>query len=238
MKASQPPKKPYYTQLYPKHLLIGGAIIGFTLYGARSCQADNRDSIQEALETPRVTVETVKSVNVGDQVILEGEIAIKSPTVIEDLVVACEQEYYNDGEEYYWEPLKRHPNPLILNIAPELSSQVNITEPCNVEGYRRRYLEMRENAPTFVSKRRAIGYVTGQQITVIGTVVSANPLSLKATYARGGSYADYLKSLKSSKMLTKLLAGFLLFLGTVIALIPKLDNEEEAESQAIENPWD
>lgn len=220
------PSPPSYSQrLSAERLFVGCAIIGFTLFGVRFCQANHRENIQEALETPRISAETVQSIEVGDQVIVEGTIAENTPPLIEDLVLACEEEYYNLGDEYYWETLKEYPNTLSLKITPDLSSRVIMNQPCDVEGYKRRLLELRPEAPAAVNRRRAIGYVAGQQITVVGIVYKTRPLELETTYARAGSYASYVSKLKSNGLVIKIFAGLLLFIGALIAFTPQAENQ-------------
>jgi len=226
-----PTPRPYRQRLNAERLFIGCAIIGFTLFGVRFCQSHHNDTLQEALETPRITVETVQSINVGDQVIVEGDIAKETLPLIEDLVVACEEEYYNFGDEHYWETLKTYPNTLNLAISPELSSRVIINHPCDLEGYKRRLLEPRPGAPAAVGRRRAIGYVAGQHIMVMGTVYKTRPLELEATYARAGTYDRYLKSMKSNGLMIKILAGVLLFIGAVIAFTPQAEDQNTPTPQ-------
>jgi hypothetical protein len=117
----------------------------------------------------------------GKLVFLTGTISRKNPALIDDLVVACEEE--KDPDSRSWNPKREIYEPLIIDHeATEV--WVTLRQPCPRGDY-----AVIPNPET--RSLRWVGFRPGQTVTIVGRVERPEPLSVRAEHYFGGSVDDY-----------------------------------------------
>lgn len=195
--------------MYRYHLLLGiyllvcGTIFGFL----HSFVSDYRQQLS-FLEKHQA-LQSFNQIKEQSTVLLVGEISTRNqfmpPLQAAEMVVGCYEQY--DSEDG-WELEETYEQPLLLTVGKQEVALPD-PEPCPEGSF----------THTIDDRHRMSGLKIHQELTVIATVIKAQPLQLDVEAVHAGNKLSFMKSLKDSMWLMRLIAGIALFMTGVMFVI-------------------
>lgn len=165
-----------------------------------------QDTYLKVTQLPPLEKEYLKEMKVGDEVLLEGKIALDNKTLVRDFVLGCTQEYYSDEDESGWETVDEFEQPLKVLTPKKMHAVLLFQSACpNGEFSKTHYSDK-------VTDVRTLGYPAGIPLTVLGTVSNLQPLKIAVFQHYGNTKPHYVSHLAFTR-------NILIGIGMVMFLI-------------------
>lgn len=191
-------------------LIFGGLILGCLVMGFSWWVNGIRTELRFVENAKLLTVAEIATLEDEQPVLMTGIIAANSPRLYNNLTVGVQERYYS-GEDGGWE----------VELDPEvrinLEIEANQAVPLFIDSpYPRGIYETIDLGST-----RWKGYAAGSLLTTYAIVNQRQPLLFEAVKHFGGTQAQYIKSLKSSRASSRMLAAVLMGICALVMFWPQ-----------------
>lgn len=191
-------------------LIFGGLILGCLVMGFSWWVNGIRTELRFVENAKLLTVAELATLEDEQPVLMTGIIAANSPRLYNNLTVGVQERYYS-GEDGGWE----------IELDPEvrinLEIEANQAVPLFIDSpYPRGIYETIDQGNT-----RWKGYAAGSLLTTYAIVNQRQPLLFEAVKHFGGTQDQYIKSLKSSRASSRMLAAVLMGICALVMFWPQ-----------------
>lgn len=145
-----------------------------------------------------------QGVEVGREVLFTGTVAPSNSLLVDTLVVGCEEEEYDNDTK----TTRTFNQPIAIEHGG-VTLLVELRQPCPRGSH-----ETIQDPDA--KMRRRVGYGRGARLTVVGSVLKAEPLVVRAEDAFGGDVAAYRRYLTKTRWYSLPFAGLLLLVAGLI----------------------
>jgi len=153
-------------------IALGSFVLTFAVLGGERAQLDSLTALSP---------DQVSDLQEGQTILLTSTISQENPQLVDDLVVACEQN--QDSDSGTWQERRQVHGPLVLDL-DGLEIIATLRMPCPRGEY-----AIIDNPND--SMRRWVGLRRGDVLTLMGTVTGTSPLTLDAESSFGGDVEAY-----------------------------------------------
>lgn len=154
---------------------------------------------------PRFNSTLIKTVRLGEQVVIEGKLSEKNNTLFDHFVIGCEESY----SDHEWQNKKEFNQPFLLTFGEGTNIIVHVESPCP----RGNFTVIPHPQETNL---RWVGFEAKAKLTVVGKITSVDPLSLSATRHYGGTRMEYAESLRFSDLFIYFFGSLFAFFGSML----------------------